>query len=66
MRRLLLAAAAIGGLTALTTIGASAAPLGAGIYVAPAHATITQVDYWHGHHHWHHRHWDHGHWHYWD
>lgn len=65
MRRLLLAAAAIGGLTALTAGGASAAPTAVGLHVAQAHPTVTQVDYWYHHQHWHHRRWDHGHWRYW-
>jgi hypothetical protein len=66
MHKLLLAAVAIGGLTALTTAGAVAAPSMAGLHVAPQEALVTDVDYWHGHHHWHHRHWARGHWHYWD
>jgi len=66
MRKLLLAAAAIGGLTALTSVGAVAAPSAAGLHVVPSEPLVTNVDYWHGHHHWHHRHWDHGHWRYWD
>jgi hypothetical protein len=66
MRKILLVAVAIGGLTALTAAGASAAPSAAGLHVAPSQPLVTHVDYWNHHHHWHHRHWDHGHWHYWD
>jgi hypothetical protein len=66
MRKILLVAVAIGGLTALTAAGASAAPSVAGLHVAPSQPLVTHVDYWNHHHHWHHRHWDHGHWHYWD
>ncbi len=66
MRKMLLAFAAVGGLTALTAAGASAAPLTAGVHGVPSQPLVTQVDfYWH-HHHWHHRHWDHGRWRYWD
>jgi len=66
MRRILLAAAAIGGLTALTGFGASASPSAAGLHVTPPQRLVVNVDYWNHHHHWHHRHWDHGRWHYWD
>jgi DNA-binding transcriptional regulator YdaS (Cro superfamily) len=62
MRRLLLAAMVLGGLTALTASGALAAPSAAGLHVTPQ-PLITDVD-WH-HHHWHHRHWEHHHWRYW-
>lgn len=64
MHRLLLAAAAIGGLTALTTLGAVAAPSAAGVHVTPSQPQLTQVDYYWNHHHWHHRHWEHDHWRY--
>ncbi len=64
MRKLLLAAVALGGLTALTSVGASAAPLGDHVRVAPSQASVTQVDYYYNHHHWHHRHWEHDHWRY--
>jgi hypothetical protein len=66
MRRMLLAAAVIGGLAALASSGASAAPTGAGLHVAPSAPLITDVQYWYRHHHWHHRHWYHGGWRYWD
>jgi hypothetical protein len=66
MHRLLLAAAAIGGLTALTAFGAVAAPSAAGVHVTPSQPLVTHVDYWHGRHRWHHRHWEHNHWRYWD
>ena len=57
MHKLLLAVAAIGGLTALTSIGATAA----GHYVAPSQHMITDVNYnWdHRHHYYHHRHYEH-------
>lgn len=66
MRKLLLAATVLGGLTALGTMGASAAPSAAGVYVAPSQVLVTNVDYYYNHRHWHHRHYSHGHWHYWD
>ena len=66
MRRILLAAVALGGLTAAATFGASAAPSGAGLHVAPSQPLVTEVDWWWRHHHRHHRHWGHGRWRYWD
>jgi hypothetical protein len=68
MRRFRLAAIALTGLFTLTTLGAAAAPSGApaGVHPTPANGMVTNIDYWHNHHHWHHRHWNHGHWHYWD
>jgi hypothetical protein len=67
VRRILLAAAAIGGLTALTAFGAAAAPVaGVATQVAPAPQHIVQADwYWH-HRHWRHRRWEHHHWRYWN
>ena len=65
MRRFFLAAAAIGGLTALSAGGASAAPSAAVLHVTPSHPMVTHVDFWYHHRHWHHRHWDHGRWRYW-
>jgi len=65
MRRLLLAAVALGGLTALTAGGASAAPSASGLHVAPAQPLVTRIDYYVNHHHWQHRRMDHGHWRYW-
>jgi hypothetical protein len=65
--RIVLLAAAIGGLTALTASGVLAAPVAgaAGQYAtAPLH--VVQADWYWNHHHWHHRRWYHGHWHYWD
>lgn len=68
MRRMLVAAAAIGGLTAF---GAVAAPSVVGVHAAPAQryvtpAHVTRVDYnWH-HHNWHHRRWERRRWRYWD
>jgi uncharacterized membrane protein len=64
MKRLLLAAAALAGLTALTATGGSAAPFNAGARVAPAQPTATQVNYYWHHRHWHHRHWEHRRWRY--
>lgn len=68
MRRLLLAAAAIGGLTALTAFGtaATAAPVpgAVGQYaVSPQH--VVQADWNWNHRRWHHRRWFHHRWHYW-
>jgi hypothetical protein len=64
MKKLLLAAVALGGLTALTATTATAAPLSAGVHVAPANAGVTQVNYYWHHRHWHHRHWEHNRWRY--
>jgi hypothetical protein len=66
MRKILLTAAAFGGLTALTTFGASAAPSAAGVHVVGSHPAVIQADYYWQHHHWHHRRWGHHRWHYWD
>jgi hypothetical protein len=67
MKKLLLAAVALGGLTALTATDASAAPLAAGVHAPPAQQPgLTQVNYYWHHRHWHHRHWDHRRWRYWD
>ncbi len=66
MRKLLLAAVALGGLTALTVSGAIAAPVAAGIHPATSQPLVTNVDYYHGRRHYHHRHWEHNHWRYWD
>jgi hypothetical protein len=64
MRKMLLAAAAVGGLLGLTSLNASAAPSAAGLHVAPQQGLVTNVDYYYNHHHYHHRHWHHGHWNY--
>jgi hypothetical protein len=64
MRKLLLAAVALGSLIGLTASGAMAAPLGAGVHVAPAQPAVTDVQYYYNHRHWHHRHYEHGHYHY--
>jgi hypothetical protein len=64
MRRTLLATVALAVVTALTSVGASAAPSAAGLHVAPSQALVTDVDYYWHHHHYHHRHWAHGHYHY--
>jgi hypothetical protein len=67
MKKLLLAAVALGGIAALTATAATAAPLTAGVHAAPAQQPgITQVDYYWHHRHWHHRHWEHHRWRYWD
>jgi len=65
MRKFLLAAVALGGLSALTATAASAAPLGTGVHVTPSQPMVTDVQYWWRHHHYHHRHWRHGGWRYW-
>lgn len=69
MRRFLLAAAALGGLTAVTTAGAVAAthPLAPKAFVAQqteARLPVVQADYYWHRHHWHHRRWGHDHWRY--
>jgi hypothetical protein len=62
MRRILLAAAVLGTVTAF---GASAAPVAPGIHVSAGQPLVTQV-HWHRHYgHWGHRHWWHGGWRYW-
>jgi hypothetical protein len=66
MRKLLLAAVAFGGLTALAASGAVAAPFAADVHRAQTQPMVTHVDYYHNHHHYHHRHYQHGHWHYWN
>ncbi len=70
MQKLLLAAVAFAGLTAVTTFGAtaapSAAPSAAGVHAAPSQALVTQVDYYRNHHRWHHRRWEHRRWRYYD
>ncbi len=66
MRKTLLAAAAVCGLTAVTAFGATAAPSAAGVHITPAQPPVTQVDYYWHHHRWHHRHWEHHRWRYWD
>jgi hypothetical protein len=66
VKKFLLAAAAVGGLTALSAFGASAAPVvgAAGHGVAPAQHVV-QADYFSHGHHWHHRHYEHGSYRYW-
>jgi hypothetical protein len=66
MRKLLFAAVAFGGLTALAATGASAAPSAAGVRLAPSHPVATHVDYYHNRHHWHHRRREHNRWRYWN
>jgi hypothetical protein len=66
MHRILLAAVAFGGLTALASTGAVAAPSAAGVHMAPSQSLVTHVDYWDHHRHWHHRHWEHRRWRYYD
>jgi hypothetical protein len=66
MRKLLLAAVALGGLSALTAGVATAAPSVAGIRAAPVGQLTTNVDYYYGHRHWHHRRWEHRRWRYYD
>jgi hypothetical protein len=66
MRKLLLAAAAMCGVLALTTLDVSAAPTRAmpTAQVLPGHGMATNVDYYWHHEHYHHRHWQHHYWHY--
>jgi hypothetical protein len=64
MRKILLAAIALGGLTALAASGASAAPSAAGVHVVQP--PVTDVDYYWHHQHYHHRHWEHHQWRYWN
>jgi hypothetical protein len=66
MRKLVLAAVALGGFTALAASGAVAAPHDEHGQMAPERSRVTQVDYYHNHHQYHHRHYEHGHWRYWD
>jgi hypothetical protein len=71
MHKILLATVAFAGLSAVTTLGAaaapSAAPLAAGLHATPAQPLATRVDYYdRDRHHWHHRHWEHHHWRYYD
>lgn len=66
MRRMLLAAGALAGLTAMTTLHAAAAPSAAGFHAAPAQSLATNVDYYWNRRHWRHRHWHRGHWRYWN
>jgi hypothetical protein len=66
MRKLLLAAVALGGFTALAASGAVAAPRAEHVRIAPERPMVTHVDYYHNHHQYHHRHYGHGHWRYWD
>ena len=66
MRKLLLALAAIGGLTALAGQSTTAAPLAAAVHVTPSQPLVTNVDYYWHRRHWHHRHWEHDHWRYYD
>ena len=62
MKKLLLTTVTFGSLTALTSVGASAASSAAGLYVAPSQQMITDVDYnWNHSHHYHHRHYEHSH-----
>ena len=65
MRKLLLAAVAFGGLSALGVGAASAVPSAAGLHVAPTQPPVTHVQYWYNHHEWHHRHYEHHHYRYW-
>ncbi len=66
MPRLLLAIAALVGLSTLTAFGASAAPSAAGFHAMSQSPGVTHVDYYWHHRHYRHRRFDHGRWHYWD
>lgn len=63
MRKILLAAVAVGGLLGLGSTSVSAAPVTTGIHTLPT-AHVANVDYYWDHRHYHHRRWRHGHWHY--
>jgi hypothetical protein len=65
MRGVLFVAAALTCGLALGSTKVSAAPV-SGLVALSNSGLITNVDYYHGHHHFHHRRWDHGHWRYWD
>jgi hypothetical protein len=64
MRKMLLSAAVLCVVAALTSVEASAAPSAAILHVGPSHPLVTDVDYYWHHNHYHHRHWAHGHYHY--
>ena len=64
MRKTLLAAVALGGLTALAASGADAAPSAAGVHMVQPQPAVTNVDYYWHHQHYHHRHWEHHQWRY--
>ncbi len=64
MRKLLLAAVALGGLTALSVTGAVAQPHER--RVEAERPMMHHADYDRGHHQYHHRRWEHHRWHYWD
>ena len=66
MKKLLLAAVALGGLTALIAPAATASPAAAGVHVAPSHSGVTQINYYWHRRHWHHRRWEHHRWRYWN
>jgi hypothetical protein len=66
MRKILFAAVALGGLTALAASGASAAPSTTGVHLVQPRPAVTDVDYYWHNQHYHHRHWDHNHWRYWN
>jgi hypothetical protein len=66
MHKILLAGAALGVLTALTSFGAVAAPSATGVRMAPSQPAVTHVDYFYHRRHWQHRRWERNHWRYWD
>ena len=67
MRKFLLATAALGGITALTALGAGATPTvgPAGWHGGPS-TSVVQADWNWNHRHWRHRRWWHHRWHYWN
>ncbi len=66
MRKLLMAAVALAGLTGLSATGAVAAPFAAATHTARPQSHVTSVGYYYNHHTYHHRRFEHGHWRYWD
>jgi hypothetical protein len=66
MRKLLLAAVALTGFTALAASGANAQPRDEHVRMAPERPMVTKADYYHNHQRYHHRHYEHGHWRYWN
>jgi hypothetical protein len=70
MRKIMLIAAALGGLTALGGTAAMAAPRGdhhdVARYEASRQAPVMRTGYERHHRHWNHRRWEHGHWRYYD
>jgi hypothetical protein len=64
MRKIFLAAVALGGLPALAASSASAVPSAAGLRAMQPQPPVTNVDYYWRHQHYHHRHYEHHQWRY--